>query len=65
MEAHHENRVYYFHLKSRKENEIKITMYGTLYTFIKSGETWINNPSNVMEMKKGLIAAVMVAIGEI
>jgi hypothetical protein len=38
-------------------------MYGTPYTLIKSGERWINHPSNLLEMKNGLLAAVMLATG--
>ncbi|MFC0514611.1 hypothetical protein ACFFGT_10380 [Mucilaginibacter angelicae] len=63
LAAHFENRSYYFVIDSRKENEIKITMYGTPYTFIKNGESWRNSQSNLMEMKSGLIGAVMLAAG--
>jgi hypothetical protein len=38
-------------------------MYGTLYTFLKSGDRWVNNQSNAMEMRAGLVGAVMLALG--
>jgi len=63
LAAHHENRVYYFFVESIKDNEVKINMYGTPYSLLRSGEAWVNSPSNQMEMKKGLVAAVMVAVG--
>lgn len=65
LEAHFENRTYYFTIETGKPGELKISMYGTLYTFIKSGERWINHPSNLMEMKIGLVGAVMLAAGEV
>ncbi|UOE50899.1 hypothetical protein MTO98_07385 [Mucilaginibacter sp. SMC90] len=43
LAAHFENRTYYFMLESQKENEVKISMYGTLYTFLKSADRWMNN----------------------
>ncbi|AYL96547.1 hypothetical protein [Mucilaginibacter celer] len=63
LAAHFENRTYYFTLESQKENEVKINMYGTLYTFLKSGDRWMNNQSNAMEMREGLVGAVMLALG--
>jgi len=65
LAANNENRVYYFTIESRKPEELKIMMYGTPYTLIKAGDRWVNNPSNLMEMKSGLVAAVMLAAGEI
>lgn len=65
LEAHFENRTYYFTTENRKPGELKITMYGTPYTFIKNGERWVNHQSNVMEMKSGLVGAVMLAAGEV
>ncbi|NVM66865.1 hypothetical protein FHW88_005183 [Mucilaginibacter sp. SG538B] len=65
LAAHHENRTYYFTIESRKPGELKIMMYGTPYTFLHSGERWINYAGNLMEMKSGVIAAVMLAAGEL
>jgi hypothetical protein len=66
LEAHFENRIYYyFIIADSKPGELKISMYGTPYTFIKSGGRWVNHPSNPLEMKSGLIGAVMLASGEI
>lgn len=65
LEAHFENRIYYFTVENKKPGELKISMYGTSYTFVKNGERWINHQSNIMEMKNGLVGAVMLAAGEV
>jgi len=65
LQAHHENRIYYFTVERHQAAELKITMYGMVYTLVKKGAHWVNHPSNQMEMKTGLIAAVILAAGEI
>jgi hypothetical protein len=65
LSAHFENRIYYFTVESRKPGELKIMMYGTLYTFLQTGERWLNHAGNLMEMKTGLVAAVMLSAGEV
>ncbi|PWG78384.1 hypothetical protein [Pararcticibacter amylolyticus] len=64
LEAHFENRVYYFYLESQSDDEIFIRMYKTPYLFIKHNKTWINATSNKMAMADGLIEAVVKAISE-
>lgn len=59
LEAHFENRIYYFQLVSKAENEIKITMYNTPYTFVKKDDVWMNSSLNAMNMNKDLIAVVV------
>ncbi|WP_184545393.1 hypothetical protein [Mucilaginibacter sp. FT3.2] len=61
LEAHYQNRVYYFTLKEGKPGEISIDMYSTPYIFVKKGDKWVNHAFNRMDMGDGLIAAVIVA----
>ncbi|MDN3584379.1 hypothetical protein [Mucilaginibacter flavus] len=61
LEAHYQNRIYYFYIVDQKPAAITITMYTTPYTFVQVGERWVNHGSNRMEMATGLIAAVLVA----
>lgn len=63
LEAHHQNRIYYFQLLDKKPNEVSISMYNTPYTFVPVGERWENGRTNKMNMADGLIAAVMAAAG--
>lgn len=64
LEAHFENRIYYFTVESHIDNELKIIMYSTNYTFHKKDEVWENAPGNRMVMDRGLIASVVKAITE-
>jgi hypothetical protein len=64
LEAHFENRIYYFYLTERKPNEIHIKMYNTPYIFITGEEGWINSPVNKMVMAQGLVNAVIEALGQ-
>lgn len=63
LEAHYQNRIYYFTVVDRKPAAITIAMYTTIYTFVQVGERWVNHGSNKMEMSGDLIAAVLVAAG--
>jgi hypothetical protein len=63
LEAHYQNRIYYFQLLDKKPGEVSITMYNTPYSFVSAGERWENGKFNKMNMADGLIAAVMVAAG--
>jgi hypothetical protein len=63
LEAHYQNRTYYFNLVDKKPSEVVISMYGTLYTFVPAGVRWENSRANKMNMSDGLIVAVLVAIG--
>lgn len=59
LEAHFENRVYYFIVVNKGNEEISINMYGTPYTFLKKDQGWLNHPGNKMNMVQGLINAVI------
>lgn len=59
LEAHFENRVYYFTLTSKTPEKISISMYSTDYTFVKTEKGWENATSNKNQMAGGLIRAVV------
>ena len=61
LEAHFENRIYFFVVKSKNPDEVSIDMYGTPYTFIKKAGKWENRIGNKMNMVSGLIDAVVIA----
>lgn len=63
LEAHYENRTYYFFVTSQDANELRITMYSTPYTFIRKDDEWINHSVNQMQMVQPLINAVIEAAG--
>lgn len=65
LEAHYQNRTYYFFITEKKPLEVAIEMYNTRYSLIKKGEHWVNHPSNKMEMSTGLTQAVIEAIKEV
>ena len=62
LAAHFENRIYYFYVRAKTENEVMSTMYQTPYTFIKKGDKWVNHLNNKMNMTLPLIAEVVAAI---
>ncbi len=62
LEAHFENRIYYFSTTSRTATEIRIVMYSTNYIFEFTDEGWRNATVNRMMMDNGLIQAVVEAI---
>jgi hypothetical protein len=64
LEAHFQNRVYYFYLTDRKPEAFTISMYNFPYTIVKKNGRWQNHPANKMEMTSGLVVAVSIAIGE-
>ncbi|RXK81321.1 hypothetical protein [Filimonas effusa] len=59
LEAHFENRIYFFIVKNKSSDEVSIDMYGTPYTFIKKAGKWENRTGNKMNMVSGLIDAVI------
>lgn len=63
IEAHYENRIYYFNIVDQKPTSISISMYSTDYTFVQVGERWVNHQSNKLEMSAYVIAAILVAVG--
>ncbi|GAB3922229.1 hypothetical protein [Mucilaginibacter myungsuensis] len=61
LEAHHENRIYYFTVTDKKPGELSISMYQTPYTFLEKDGVWVNSLGNKMNMVTPLIAAVVAA----
>lgn len=59
LEAHYENRVYFFVVEKKDPTEISINMYGTPYTFVKTDKGWVNRFGNKMHMVQGLVDAVI------
>lgn len=62
LEAHYENRIYFFLVKSKSTEEVSIDMYGTPYTFTKKTGKWLNKTGNKMNMGNGLIDAVITTV---
>jgi hypothetical protein len=62
LSAHYDNRIYYFYVMAKTENELMITMYSTPYTFIKKDGVWRNHLNNKMNMIQPLIDAVVAAV---
>lgn len=62
LEAHYENRIYFFTVTAKTATEISIDMYTTPYTFIKTEKGWENRMGNKMNMVPGLIEAVIKAV---
>lgn len=62
LEAHYENRIYFFLVKSKSPEEVSIDMYGTPYTFTKKAGKWSNKIGNKMNMVTGLIDAVITTV---
>jgi len=53
------DRIFYFYIVQKKENELSITMYSTPYTFIRDETGWRNASSNYFSMADHLINAVV------
>ncbi|RFZ94047.1 hypothetical protein D0C36_00345 [Mucilaginibacter conchicola] len=62
-EAHYEDRTFYFFITSKEPDEIRITMYGAVYTLVKKDDEWKNHSTNQMIMVPGLVNAVVAAAG--
>jgi len=58
LEAHFENRIYFFKALKNEKEEVKINMYNTEYVFRKEDGKWINH-QNKMNMNVNLIAEVI------
>ncbi|MBS7564843.1 hypothetical protein KHS38_10545 [Mucilaginibacter sp. Bleaf8] len=63
LEAHYDDRIYYFTVFERAPNKIIIEMYKATYVFVSKDGKWANDLSNPLQMVDGLIAAVVTAIG--
>lgn len=63
LEAHYQNRIYYFNVVNQKPGELSIEMYKTPYTFLKKDDVWINHPNNKLAMTDPLIQIVAEAAG--
>jgi hypothetical protein len=63
LEAHYQNRIYYFFVKEKKDGELWIEMYKTPYYFVKKDGVWQNHSSNKMNMIDPLIEIVAAAAG--
>ncbi|GGH73670.1 hypothetical protein HNQ91_003702 [Filimonas zeae] len=59
LEAHFENRIYFFVIEKKEPNELTVNLYGTQYTFEKTDKGWMNKKGNRMNMVPGLIKAVV------
>ena len=64
LEAHFQNRIYYFYMLEKKPDAFTINMYNFPYTFVNKNGRWENHQGNKMEMSRGLVVAVAIAAGE-
>jgi hypothetical protein len=62
LEAHYDDRIYYFILVDRTPQRITIEMYKATYVFVPEDGKWVNYFGNQLQMTDGLIAAVINAI---
>ena len=62
LEAHYDDRIYYFTVESKGSKEIVVNMYNTLYNFTKIETGWVNNSGNRFKAVQGLINSIMEAI---
>lgn len=63
LEAHYQNRIYYFFVTEKKDSEFSIDMYKTPYTFLKKDSEWQNHSANKMQMINPLVQIVAAAAG--
>lgn len=63
LEAHYDDRIYYFTVLERQPSKVVIEMYKAAYVFVNKDGKWLNDVSNPLQMVEGLIAAVITAIG--
>jgi|GEM_PF-6864799 len=62
LSAFHENREYFFELKSKDAERIAININSTEYAFVREGSNCVNANSNANSMVPGLISGVMTAL---
>ncbi|WP_158825870.1 hypothetical protein [Mucilaginibacter lacusdianchii] len=62
LEAHYDDRVYYFTVVEKSPQKIVIEMYKAPYIFLQQDGVWRNDVANQLQMVDGLIAAVVKAI---
>lgn len=63
LEAHFENRTYYFFITDKKAGEFSIEMYKAPYTFVRKNDVWDNHPGNKQNMVPALMQIVATAAG--
>ena len=52
-------RIFYFYIVEKLENELNISMYNTPYKLLKAETQWKNSPANTCNMAQHLIDAVI------
>lgn len=62
LEAHYENRVYYFNVINKDSKQIAINMYSTPYIFVKVDNKWENHANNKNNMVQGLVDVVVATL---
>jgi hypothetical protein len=63
LEAHFENRVYYFELIQKDDKQVRIEIYSTPYVLVKTKSHWENHLSNKNDLAAGVINSVMETLG--
>ncbi|MCX2429894.1 hypothetical protein [Pedobacter sp. GR22-10] len=59
LEAHYQDKTFFFKTVSINKDEVRIEMYGTIYILVKTGDQWQNHSSSRYELASGLIGAVL------
>ncbi|HEY0298804.1 MAG TPA: hypothetical protein VGB84_06250 [Arachidicoccus sp.] len=59
MEAHFENRIYFFDIISKDKNEVVVELYKMTYTFVKVDGRWRNHVNNRMVMRQELLEVIV------
>lgn len=62
MEAHYDDRIYYFNTISINKTEIVVELYKTTYTFTKVDGRWQNHTSNRMTMRQELLEVIVALV---
>lgn len=65
LQAHYENRIYYFNLIKKDAERVVVNLYSTEYALEKKDGTWQNAVSNKNNLSDGLLSAVLRTIGVI
>lgn len=62
LEAHYDDRIYFFTFESKGPKEMVVQMYNTHYNFVKAENGWINGNGNRFKAVQGLVDAIITTI---
>ncbi len=64
LEAHYDDRIYYFTVETKGAKEIIIQMYNTHYNFVKTEKGWVNGNGNRFKATQGLVDSIIETIAK-